>query len=265
MGLAMPPADAAAAGAAGVGRLASLGVDEELAVASGLDQQEHAVEREREHRERHGLEGGQRAVAGGAGEVRDDQRDGGERDDHRQEGGGALQVVALLVMAQAADQEPEADDAVQHDHQHREHRVAAERRRVLGREHHGGDQRDLDDDDGERQHQRAERLAEPVGQLLRLVHHAEGRPDDDGEQPCEQAGRRERLRQVAEPVLAEPREGENRRPGHRHPQGCRHDRGGLRCGRVGPGRGDARPCHGPYAVARPAAGSRTRSGAGAAA
>ncbi len=192
-------------------------IGEEVAVPAGLEQEEDAVEHHRQHRERHRLERRQRAVRGRGGEVRDDERDGGERDDRRQIGAGPVEVVVLAVVAQAAEDQPEPDETVHHDHDDGEHRVAPERRGGLGPEHHGGDQRHLDDDDRQGQDQGAVGLAEAVGQFLGLVHHPEGRPQDDGEQPGEQTRRHQRRLQPPEPAPAEHREGRHRRPRHRQP------------------------------------------------
>ena len=63
-------------------------------------------------------------------------------------------------MAGAAEQQAEADDAVQHQHHGCENSVAGEHLAArLGRQHDGDDQGDLDDGDGDGQHDGAERLA----------------------------------------------------------------------------------------------------------
>ena len=64
------------------------------------------------------------------GEARQHQAEHRERQDDGEEGVRALQVVGLLVVAQSADQQRQADHAVQHDHHHGEHRVAGERGHV---------------------------------------------------------------------------------------------------------------------------------------
>lgn len=110
-------------------------------------------------------------------------------DDDREVRGGALQVVALLVIAQPAYQKAQTDHAVEDDHQNREHRIAAQCRHVLVAQHHRPDQRHFDDDDREGERQRPERLAQPLRDFLRLVHHPERCPQDYAEQPGEQRNR----------------------------------------------------------------------------
>ena len=84
-------------------------------------------------------------------------------------------------MARAARQQAEPNDAVEDDHHGREHRVAGERSsgRAAG-EHERDDERHLDHGDRERQHQRAEGFADPVGDHLGVVHGGEHADDQDG-------------------------------------------------------------------------------------
>src|SRR5262245_18189968 len=49
-----------------------------------------------------------------------------------------------------------------------------------------GEQRNLDDDDGEREHERTVRLAKPFGESLGVAHHAEGASHHRAEQPDKQ-------------------------------------------------------------------------------
>jgi hypothetical protein len=60
-----------------------------------------------------------------------------------------------------ADQQAQPDHAVADNHERREHGVAGHGRGALGRGHQHQDQPDLDHRDGDRQDQRAERLADP--------------------------------------------------------------------------------------------------------
>ena len=84
-------------------------------------------------------------------------------------------------MARAARQQAEPDDAVEDDHHGREYRVAGERGggRAAG-EHERDDERHLDHGDRERQHQRAEGFADPVGDHLGVVHGREHAGDQAG-------------------------------------------------------------------------------------
>ena len=81
-------------------------------------------------------------------------------------------------MAEAADQQAQPDDAVADDHHRREDRIARQGRlfRAAG-EHDRDDQRDLDHGDGNREHQRAERLAGAVSDDLGVMHRGEDRAD----------------------------------------------------------------------------------------
>ena len=67
-----------------------------------------------------------------------------------------------------------------HDHHRRENGVPRQRRGVLVPGHHQrDDQRHLDDGHGDRQHERAERLAHPVGHHLGMVDGGEHRAHED--------------------------------------------------------------------------------------
>ncbi len=82
-------------------------------------------------------------------------------------------------MAQAADEEAEPDDGAEDDHRHRHHRIARDRRMISGTQQDRGDEDDLDEADGDRQHQRPIRIAEAAGQVLGLVHDSERTDEDD--------------------------------------------------------------------------------------
>ena len=60
--------------------------------------------------------------------VRQDQREGRERGQHRQGGARAMDLKSLFVMARAAPEQAQPDDAVAHDHDGGENRVACEPR-----------------------------------------------------------------------------------------------------------------------------------------
>ena len=183
----------------------------------GLHRQEHAVERERQHRDGDGLRRRQRRPRRHDGEVRQDQREDRERDHDRQEGAGARQVVALLVMPQAAEQQAQPDRAVEHEHDDGEHGVAGDRRaRRAGRDR-GDDERHLDDGNRHREDQRAVGFAEPFREMLGMAHHAERAPQDGGEQPAEQHERqRGALRRRGEPTVAKQQEQGGGQPDRRH-------------------------------------------------
>ena len=160
--------------------------DEKAPMANGLDGQKHAVKENREQRKEERLHLRQRRVGRGPREVRQNERDDRERHDQSEIRRRPLQIVILLVVPETAKQQRQADDPVQDDHQEGEHGIPPERRRGIRGKHHGGDERDLDRDDRERQDQRAQRLAEQLGKMISALDHAEGAPRDDREQPQEQ-------------------------------------------------------------------------------
>ncbi len=206
-------------GGGGTGRLLAdvahvLG-QEIFAVAHRLDEHEHEIEEKREGADEHEL--GRRILGTEFRQriVRHHQRQHRERRKHAQRRGGALDPEPLFAVARAADQQTQADDAVEHDRDRGEHRVAGER--VLGRaarQHGGDDQRGLDHRNGERQQHRAERLADlqrdHFGMMDRGEHRAEqqhgGKAGDPQGFGMEKAG-------VLEPEQDE--RGERRRVGSR--------------------------------------------------
>ena len=109
-------------------------------------------------------------------------------------------------MTESADQETDADHAVQDDHQRRVDRVAGKRRVLTAsHDHHRQDERGLDHRDGHGEDESPERLADPVGDHFCVVnggddgaderHGAEQgqhEPGSDDECEGEQADRRER-------------------------------------------------------------------------
>lgn len=120
------------------------------------------------------------------------------------------------MIAQATHQKTESDNAIQDDHQNREHGVAAERR-VARPKHDCSDQRHLDQHDRQRQDQRAKRLTETFCEFVRLVDHAECRPHDDPEQPNEYRGAARRSGRVREDVRTEEEEQSHCSPGAQKP------------------------------------------------
>ena len=96
-------------------------------------------------------------------------------------------------MACAAPQQTKADDAVTHDHHCGKDRIACQ---VClfhrSRDHHGDDQRDLNNGDGNRQHNRAEWLANTMRNHFGMVHG--GKNGGDERYSC---GRSEHLRNGA--------------------------------------------------------------------
>ena len=149
------------------------------------------------------------------GVVRDDQREHGERGDDHEEGARAGEIVFLLPITQRPHQQRRAHHAVQHDHQRGEHGVARERRVVRAVQHDRGEQRDLDGDHREGQHERAVRLAEPLGDGLGVAHHGEGAPHHGAEQPNKQQDGDRVIGEIGEQgVLVEVSDKNADEPGH---------------------------------------------------
>ena len=121
--------------------------DEIIAVPDGLGIEEHAVQHDRHDADETELGCRIERPRRRQRVVRQHQRDGREHRQHRQIEIGAGDLKVLLAVAQAADQNADADQAVADDHHHREHRIARQRRHRLGAEHDGRDQRHLDDGD----------------------------------------------------------------------------------------------------------------------
>ena len=167
-------------------RLGARTLDEEGAMAHGLDGEEDAIEHRREQGEGERLGRRQRRARRRSREVRQHEREHRQGHDHREIGHGALQVVVLLMVSQTAQQQREADHPVQDDHQEREHGVAPQGRRGLGPQHHRRDQRDLDGDDGDGQDERAQGLSQELGQVVGPLDDAKRAPRDRPEEPREQ-------------------------------------------------------------------------------
>ena len=167
-------------------------LDEERGVTGRLDGEEHPVQPQAHHDQKHFLAGRKRRAGRRLREVRHDQAEDGERHDDAEVSNDALQVVFLLAMAQAAQQQCQTDQPVQNDHHHREHCVARERRIGIARGHHDRDGQDLDARHRKREDYRAERLTEQHREAVGVTDDGH-RPDHDHrEQPHEnEAGQHE--------------------------------------------------------------------------
>ena len=80
------------------------------------------------------------------------------------------------------------DKAIADDHDHREHRVARQRRHTILAQHDGRDQRNLYDRHRQRQQQRAVGLTDPFGDDLRMVDRGEHGRDEHRPAADEQPG-----------------------------------------------------------------------------
>ena len=175
---------------------------EVLAVPHGLHGEEGRVEKHSHQGEDQPLGERQRRVGGRGREPRQNQGQRRQRDEDAQIGARALQVEALLAVLEPADEERKPDHAVEHDDEDGEHRVARQRRVRSAMQHDGGDDRNLDADHRNSQHQRAERLAEEFGQAVGMTHDGKGTPHHDCEQPDEEHHGEGRIVQPVEPALA---------------------------------------------------------------
>jgi hypothetical protein len=92
-----------------------------------------------------------------------------QRNDHSEIGIGALKIILLLFMAPTAEEQRQADHAVEDYHDHGEQGVAGQGGVVFAMQHDGGDARNLDEGDRQGQQQRPVRLAKACGQMFRVT------------------------------------------------------------------------------------------------
>ena len=99
-----------------------------------LDEDESAVEQQRRYGHEHQLAVGIDRSRNGRGEVRQDQRQHRHRPQYRERRTDAALDEFLFVVTGAPGQQAQPDDAVENDHDRREHGIACERRalRTLG-------------------------------------------------------------------------------------------------------------------------------------
>ncbi len=148
--------------------------EEVVAVAHRLHEHEHHVQHQRDHSFEGQLRGREARADHGARVIRQYQREDRQGAQHRQRGARAFHVKALRVVAHTPEQQTQADDAGRHDHDRGEYRVARKTCLVGATgEHDRHDQRHFDDRHGDSKHQRAERLADLVGDGLGVVHGGE--------------------------------------------------------------------------------------------
>ncbi len=162
-----------------------------LAVANGLHEHEQQVEGERGDRREDELAGRELRSRCAGRELRQDQTKGCQRDHRRQRRRRAFGVELGEMPPQRSDQQRQADDPVAGDHHRGEHGVACERLGVgIPRDHQRHDQADLDHGHGDGENERAERLADPLGDDLRMVDRGEHRGDEEGRGDREHQGGR---------------------------------------------------------------------------
>ena len=150
----------------------------------GLHEHEDAPEDQRHKADALELQNGIGGARSGLGEVRQDQRQRRQSPEHGERGGRALQLEGLLEVLARPEDEAETDNAVEHDHHRREHRVPRDALAALGPGKH-----DRDDEPGfdhrhrDREQDRAKRLAKLERQHLGVMDGGEhrGAEEETGE------------------------------------------------------------------------------------
>ena len=155
------------------------------AVASGLHRQKDGVKADSGQDDEGLLRVGKRRPLGGDGEGRQHQAEHDQRHDGAEIGVGPLQIIALLAVTPGADQQRQADHAIENDHDHGKERVPHERRVIVAMQHHRRNAHDFDESDRQRQDEGAVRLAEALGQRLGMAHDRHRRGQNNSKQPQE--------------------------------------------------------------------------------
>ena len=89
------------------------------------------------------------------------------------------------MVTQSTQEQREAGQAVHHDHDNGEHRVAGKRRIGFARQHHRANGHDLDTADAEREDKCAVRFAQYDRELVGIGDHGQGADDNRDKQPHE--------------------------------------------------------------------------------
>jgi hypothetical protein len=197
-------------------------------MADGLHEDEYPPEDQRRHAREGELGRRVRPAARRGCERGQDERQRGEGAQDRQGVAGSLDLEREDVVPYGTHQQAQAHDAIAHDHHDREHRVAGEGAgcRAAG-QHHREDQRQLHDGDGQRENQRAERLADTMRDNLGVIY-----PDQDRRDEGRGGQRKENPAQRLRPHRREPDAGRDRHhktprwdneqsPDHRGPSSLR--------------------------------------------
>ena len=107
----------------------------------------------------------------GGGELRQNQRQRGQRRQHGERGATAFSTKANDAMANATSQQTNADHTVADDHHRGKNSIPRQAARfVAAREHHRDDQGNFDHGDRQRQNQRAQRFADAVRNNLGVIN-----------------------------------------------------------------------------------------------
>lgn len=148
-------------------------------MAHGLNKDERAVEQQRHDAGEDELRRREQRARRAGRVVGHDEDENGQRGEDGERRERAAELEALLEMADAAEQQAGADDAVAHDHHRGEGGVPREADGLGGAlEHQRRDQR-LDHGDRDREHECAEWLAGAVRDDLVMVHGGEHHADED--------------------------------------------------------------------------------------
>jgi hypothetical protein len=112
---------------------------------------------------------------------------------------------------QSSRQQAEADHAVHHNHDDCEHRVARQGWVGDAHDHDGRDEGYFYQDHREGEDERAQRLAQQLGQRVGMTDDAEDAQRDGRQQPDEQNTALRHLRRIGQPSVPEQKEQEQRR------------------------------------------------------
>lgn len=105
------------------------------------------------------------------------------------------------MIPQAAEQEREADHAVQYDHDHRKHGVTRQRRITVARIHKGGDHHHFDPGDRQGQNHGSHRFAEPLCKVFRMTKDGKGGENNHEQEPAEDGTQSNGIREIAQPLM----------------------------------------------------------------
>ena len=145
-------------------------IEKVVAMAEHLDEQEQRIKAERNDGDEDKLCRRINRPRLADREVRQHKTEHGQRAQNAQSRRGAAPLKALLMIANAADQQADADNAVQHDHDGCKNGIAGHRTVARGiSQKNGHDQRHFDNRHGQRQKDRTEGLANPMGNHLGMM------------------------------------------------------------------------------------------------
>ncbi len=169
---------------------------EELAVPHRLDDNEDRIKNEGTGGDKDCLHAGQVWARHRGGEIRQDEAEDRERHDGAEVSVRAFEIVALLAMAQAAEEEREPDQTIERDHEDGKHHVARKGGIVRAMQHRGRDHHHFDRDGGECEDERAVGFAAFDRKVVGMAHYRDGGPKDGPEEPEKNRGEQEGIGQA---------------------------------------------------------------------